>query len=89
MRDEACSTPFGVMDGFTARVDKALNGASTCAQRLSASWMVSLPASILDCPRRFCAQRLSASWMVSLDRVLGLASGGTCSTPFGVMDGFT
>ena len=40
-RLRVCSTPFGVMDGFTRQKSPSMTE-FPCAQRLSASWMVSL-----------------------------------------------
>ena len=61
---ELCSTPFGVMDGFTPDMRRQSHGRCG-AQRLSASWMVSLHYRRIKDLRDTGAQRLSASWMVS------------------------
>ncbi len=86
---ESCSTPFGVMVGFTA-LRRRGRDARDSAQRLSASWSDSLERQVRERVRPLCAQRLSASWSDSpAQQPLSAGPGGGCSTPFGVMVGFT
>ncbi len=84
-----CSTPVGVMDRFTPR-RRVPHPTHVCAQRLSASWIVS----------RVCAWRDNFTGYVCstpvgvMDRfTLGVNVGAcvvtACSTPVGVMDRFT
>ena len=86
-----CSTPFGVMDGFTLR---QVATSASCSRVLNAfrrhGWFHRRCGGTFSRGSRPGAQRLSASWMVSLRA--GQARRGShiaCSTPFGVMDGFT
>ena len=83
-----CSTPFGIGDGF-ARRSKSRPVASSGAQRLSASEMVSPAWSRARSTMKSGAQRLSASEMVSQNELSDYPSDAQlCSTPFGIGDGF-
>ncbi len=74
---------------FHTRLDNLLSN-SQSAQRLSASWTISLR---MCGPPRNGAQRLSASWTISplasWTISTSLAAKNMCSTPVGVMDDFT
>ena len=83
-----CSTPFGITDYIGAAHAAEEAGRVTCAQRLSASRIISAPAPPSRTSTRG-AQRLSASRIISVSEypatgeALALLE---CSTPFGITD---
>ena len=60
-----CSTPFGITDYFGPLDGDGLSAAAICAQRLSASRIISVAADKVEFTVDRCAQRLSASRIIS------------------------
>ena len=83
---DGCSTPFGITDyiGFGADVEPS---GEVCAQRLSASRIISVAVAWQAIARPVRAQRLSASRIISAFMTARFSTAlSLCSTPFGITD---
>ena len=81
-----CSTPFGITDYIGASVSGSTPATWPCAQRLSASRIISDEHGDRAGVPPLGAQRLSASRIISAQQTLAGPSARPCSTPFGITD---
>ncbi len=87
--DHSCSTPVGVMDRFTGDGQSVVPGI-TSAQRLSASWIVSLALSKDGANASIgCSTPVGVMDRFTYSITPPKTRLGLCSTPVGVMDRFT